>query len=163
MHGCGPAGPRQKAAGGRTLDIAKRLLDFGFYAPTVYFPLIVDEAIMIEPTESENRRPLDRFVAALAAIAREAEENPELVRTAPPSTPAARRDAARAPRRAPPRGRPAARRVGASRGSVIGYVVPIMALVLGVVALDESVDAIQVGGVVVALLGGWLVSRNDHR
>ncbi len=54
-------------------------------------------------------------------------------------------------------------RVGASRGSIIGYVVPIMALVLGVVALDESVEAIQVGGVLVALFGGWLVSLNDHR
>jgi len=67
----------------RTLDIAKRLLDFGIHPPTIYFPLIVDEAIMIEPTESESRATLDHFVAVMRQIARECEETPELARDAP--------------------------------------------------------------------------------
>jgi glycine dehydrogenase subunit 2 len=64
-------------------DIAKRLMDFGFYPPTVSFPLIVDEALMIEPTETESKETLDRFCEAMCQIAREIEENPEIVKTAP--------------------------------------------------------------------------------
>jgi glycine dehydrogenase subunit 2 len=82
----------------RTMDIAKRLLDFGVHAPTIYFPLIVDEAFMVEPTECETRESLDHFVAAVEQIKREAEENPELLRTAPHATPVGRLDEARAAR-----------------------------------------------------------------
>ena len=75
---------RQKASYGvRTLDIAKRLLDFGIHPPTIYFPLIVDEAIMVEPTESESRATLDHFAAVLRQIAHECEESPDVVREAP--------------------------------------------------------------------------------
>ncbi len=83
-----------------TRDMAKRLLDYGFHAPTIYFPLIVDEAIMIEPTETESLQTLDAFVEAMLAIAREVETDPELVRTAPHETPVTRLDevtAARTP------------------------------------------------------------------
>jgi glycine dehydrogenase subunit 2 len=80
------------------MDIAKRLLDFGFHPPTVYFPLIVEEAIMIEPTESENLETLDRFADAMLEIAREARENPEIVKTAPHTTPVGRVDEAGAAR-----------------------------------------------------------------
>ncbi|MBN2537243.1 aminomethyl-transferring glycine dehydrogenase subunit GcvPB [candidate division WOR-3 bacterium] len=82
----------------RTLDVAKRLLDFGFHAPTVYFPLIVPEALMIEPTETESRATLDAFVAAMRAIAREAAEDPDRLRAAPTLTPVRRLDEARASR-----------------------------------------------------------------
>jgi glycine dehydrogenase subunit 2 len=92
------SGDRQKAHGVRTADIAKRLLDHGFYAPTVYFPLIVPEAMMIEPTESETQDSLDRFGQALLDIAREARESPEVVRDAPHTTPVKRLDEARAAR-----------------------------------------------------------------
>jgi glycine dehydrogenase subunit 2 len=75
---------RQKASNGvRTLDIAKRLLDFGIHPPTIYFPLIVDEAIMIEPTESESRATLDHFAAVMLQIARECQDTPDVVRDAP--------------------------------------------------------------------------------
>lgn len=78
------SGRRQKAANGvRTLDLAKRLIDFEIHPPTIYFPLIVEEAIMVEPTETESRQTLDRFVGVMRQIAREAEETPDLVRTAP--------------------------------------------------------------------------------
>lgn len=77
------SGSRQKKHGVRTLDIAKRLLDYGIHAPTVYFPLIVDEAIMVEPTETEPKAVLDAFAEAMIAIAREAEENPNLPKGAP--------------------------------------------------------------------------------
>ena len=84
MHEFVLSGRRQKTRNGvRTLDIAKRLLDFGIHPPTIYFPLIVDEAIMIEPTESESRATLDHFVAVMRQIARECEAAPELVREAP--------------------------------------------------------------------------------
>ena len=92
------SGSRQKARGVRTLDMAKRLLDFGFHPPTIYFPLIVEEALMIEPTESENRETLDRFADALLAIAREARDEPEIVKTAPHTTPVGRIDEAGANR-----------------------------------------------------------------
>jgi glycine dehydrogenase subunit 2 len=92
MHEFVATGEPFKKHGVRTLDIAKRLLDFGFHAPTVYFPLIVQEALMIEPTETESKETLDRFVATMRQIAREAEEDPELLRTAPHSTPVRRLD-----------------------------------------------------------------------
>lgn len=81
------------------LDIAKRLLDFGMYAPTVYFPLIVHEAMMIEPTETETRETLDYFVTIMRQIAEEARTNPEVVKTAPHTTPVGRLDQALAARK----------------------------------------------------------------
>lgn len=84
--------------GVRTLDIAKRMLDYGVHAPTVYFPLIVDEALMIEPTETESKDDLDRFAAVMAAIRREAETDPELLHRAPVATPVSRLDEAGAAR-----------------------------------------------------------------
>lgn len=85
-----------KDKGVKTLDIAKRLLDFGVYAPTIYFPLIVPEAIMIEPTETETREELDRFVAALTTVFREIEENPQHLLSAPHTTPVRRLDEVKA-------------------------------------------------------------------
>jgi len=84
--------------GVKTLDIAKRLLDYGVHPPTVYFPLIVDEALMIEPTETESREALDYFVETLGKIAEEAERDPEMVKTAPHTTPVGRLDEAGAAR-----------------------------------------------------------------
>jgi len=81
------------------LDIAKRLLDFGMYAPTVYFPLIVHEALMIEPTETETRETLDSFVSIMHSIAEETRTNPEVVRTAPHTTVVGRLDQALAARK----------------------------------------------------------------
>ncbi len=81
-----------------TLDIAKRLLDYGFHPPTIYFPLIVHEALMIEPTETEGKETLDRFVEAMGKIAREAKENPDLLHDAPTRTPVRRLDQTRAVR-----------------------------------------------------------------
>ena len=93
------SGDRQKKANGvKTLDIAKRLLDYGFHAPTIYFPLIVSEALMIEPTETESKETLDVFARALLAIADEAETNPALVLSAPVTTPVKRLDDAMASR-----------------------------------------------------------------
>jgi glycine dehydrogenase subunit 2 len=66
-----------------TLDIAKRLIDYGFHPPTIYFPLVVKGALMIEPTESESKEGLDRFIETMITIAEEAKENPDLVRQAP--------------------------------------------------------------------------------
>jgi glycine dehydrogenase subunit 2 len=98
LHECVFSGTRQKALGVRTLDIAKRLLDYGFHAPTIYFPLIVQEALMIEPTETENKDTLDAFCEALAAIDREARENPELLTRAPLTTPVGRLNEGKAAR-----------------------------------------------------------------
>ena len=81
------------------LDIAKRILDFGMYAPTIYFPLIVHEALMIEPTETETRETLDYFVSVMRQIAEEARTNPEVVKTAPHTTPVGRLDQALAARK----------------------------------------------------------------
>ena len=86
------------STGVTTLDVAKRLIDYGFHPPTVYFPLIVHGALMIEPTESESLEGLDRFVEAMLAIAEEAREDPELVRTAPHHTRRSRLDETRAAR-----------------------------------------------------------------
>ena len=99
MHEVVFSGSRQKAQGVKTLDIAKRLIDYGFHPPTIYFPLIVDEALMIEPTESETKEALDAFCDAMLAIAREAEESPQVVRDAPVSAPLRRLDEATAARK----------------------------------------------------------------
>ncbi|HEX7298147.1 MAG TPA: aminomethyl-transferring glycine dehydrogenase subunit GcvPB [Solirubrobacteraceae bacterium] len=80
----------------RTLDLAKRLLDHGFHPPTVYFPLLVDEALLIEPTETETRETLDAFAEAIADILREARDDPQIAREAPYTTPVRRLDEARA-------------------------------------------------------------------
>jgi len=84
--------------GVRTVDVAKRLMDYGFHPPTVYFPLIVKEALMIEPTETEPKEVLDAFAQAMLEIAEEARERPELLRDAPHTTPVRRLDEARAVR-----------------------------------------------------------------
>jgi len=98
MHEFVLSGERQAALGVRTLDIAKRLLDFGYHPPTVYFPLIVHEAIMIEPTETESKETLDQFADAMIQIAKEAENEPEKVKNAPYSTPVSRLDEVKAAR-----------------------------------------------------------------
>jgi glycine dehydrogenase subunit 2 len=85
-------GPMRRELKIKTLDLAKRLLDFGFHPPTVYFPLLVEEALMVEPTETETRETLDGFAEALAEILREAAEDPEIARTAPHTTPVRRLD-----------------------------------------------------------------------
>jgi glycine dehydrogenase subunit 2 len=86
-------GPMKKTLGLKTLDLAKRLLDHGFHPPTVYFPLLVEEALMVEPTETETRETLDAFAAAIAEILREAaEEGPEVAQNAPYTTPVRRLD-----------------------------------------------------------------------
>jgi len=84
--------------GVKALDIAKRLIDYGFHPPTIYFPLIVEEALMIEPTETESKETLDAFCAAMIKIAKECETDPELVKSAPHTTPVLRLDEARAAR-----------------------------------------------------------------
>jgi len=101
------SGSRQKKRYGvTTKDMAKRILDFGFHAPTIYFPLIVDEAIMIEPTETESKRTMDEFIDAMLAIDGEAAEDPELVKSAPHTTPVTRLDEVRAARHPDLRWRP---------------------------------------------------------
>ena len=85
-------GLKDKSTGVTTLDVAKRLLDYGYHAPTIYFPLLFHQALMIEPTESESKATLDGFIAVMRKIAQEAVENPELVKTAPHSTPVQRLD-----------------------------------------------------------------------
>ncbi len=90
--------PMRRDLGIKTLDLAKRLLDHGVHPPTVYFPLIVDEALLIEPTETETRETLDRFAQIVAEILREAAEDPEIARGAPYSTPVRRLDEAGAAR-----------------------------------------------------------------
>jgi glycine dehydrogenase subunit 2 len=83
----------------KTLDLAKRLLDHGYHPPTVYFPLLVDEALLIEPTETETKETLDAFADAIAAILREAKDDPEVARNAPYTTPVRRLDEAGAAKR----------------------------------------------------------------
>lgn len=106
MHEFVLNGTRQKKQGVRTLDIAKRLLDFGIHPPTTYFPLIVPEAMMIEPTETESKETLDRFVEVMLQIAEEAENTPEMVTGAPHNTEYKRLDEAGANRRPNQRWRP---------------------------------------------------------
>jgi glycine dehydrogenase subunit 2 len=81
------------------LDVAKRLMDYGFHPPTVYFPLIVPEALMVEPTETEAKETLDAFCDAMLAIAREAADEPQLLKEAPHSRPVKRLDEVRAAKR----------------------------------------------------------------
>jgi len=85
-------GLKDKSTGVTTLDVAKRLLDFDFHAPTIYFPLLFHEAMMIEPTENESKETLDRFIDVMHQIAREAKETPDVVKTAPHNTPISRAD-----------------------------------------------------------------------
>jgi len=92
-------GPMKRQLGIRTLDLAKRLLDHGVHPPTVYFPLLVEEALLIEPTETETKETLDRFAAIVAELLREAREDPEVARGAPYTTPVRRLDEAAAARR----------------------------------------------------------------
>ncbi|RRR69400.1 MAG: glycine dehydrogenase subunit 2 [Candidatus Viridilinea halotolerans] len=98
MHETVLKGQIAGASGVRTLDIAKRLIDYGFHPPTVYFPLIVPEALMIEPTETESKRTLDAFIDTMRTIAREAVETPELLHEAPTKAPVRRLDEVRAAR-----------------------------------------------------------------
>jgi glycine dehydrogenase subunit 2 len=98
MHECVLSARRQKKQGVTATDIAKRLLDLGFYAPSTYFPLIVEEALMIEPTETEAKETLDAFCDAMLQIAREAQQNPAAVTEAPVTTPVKRLDQTRAAR-----------------------------------------------------------------
>ena len=99
MHECIFTDRIQQRSGVTTLDIAKRLLDYGHHPPTIYFPLVVSGALMIEPTETETPETLDSFIDAMLAIAQEAKDDPELVKNAPYSTPVRRLDEARAARK----------------------------------------------------------------
>ena len=99
MHECIFTDRVQQRSGVTTLDIAKRLLDYGHHPPTIYFPLVVSGALMIEPTETETPETLDSFIDAMNAIAQEAKDDPELVKNAPHSTPVRRLDEARAARK----------------------------------------------------------------
>jgi glycine dehydrogenase subunit 2 len=92
-------GPMKRALSIKTLDLAKRLLDFGFHPPTVYFPLLVDEALMVEPTETETKETLDAFAEAIAAILAEAAEDPDIAGNAPYTTPVRRLDEVAAAKR----------------------------------------------------------------
>ena len=85
-------GAREGKAGATTLDVAKRLLDYGFHAPTIYFPLLFHQAIMIEPTETESLETLDEFIAVMRKIAAEAAEDPDILHGAPHNTPIGRPD-----------------------------------------------------------------------
>ncbi|RIL05645.1 MAG: aminomethyl-transferring glycine dehydrogenase subunit GcvPB [Proteobacteria bacterium] len=107
MHECVLSDKDLEPSGVTTLDVAKRLIDYGYHPPTVYFPLIVHGALMIEPTESESLEGLDRFADALLAIADEARRDPDWVRTAPHRTRLARLDETRAARRPVLRWQPA--------------------------------------------------------
>ncbi|MCQ2291159.1 MAG: aminomethyl-transferring glycine dehydrogenase subunit GcvPB [Muribaculaceae bacterium] len=85
-------GLKDKSTGVTTLDVAKRLLDYGYHAPTIYFPLLFHQALMIEPTENESKETLDGFIEVMKKIAQEAKDDPELVKTAPHTTPVRRLD-----------------------------------------------------------------------
>jgi glycine dehydrogenase subunit 2 len=105
---------RQQKFGVHTLDIAKRLIDYGFHPMTIYFPLVAPGAMMIEPTESEGREELDLFIDAMKSIAREAEADPELVKSAPHNTRIGRLDEAAAARKPVLRWKPTASASSAS-------------------------------------------------
>lgn len=85
-------GLKDKSTGVSTMDVAKRLLDYGYHAPTIYFPLLFHESLMIEPTENESKETIDAFIEVMRKIAQEAKDNPELVKTAPHNTPIGRVD-----------------------------------------------------------------------
>jgi len=99
MHECVLTSLKQKPYGVRTLDIAKRLLDYGYHPPTIYFPMIVEEALMIEPTETESKETLDGFIAVMQRIAREAESDVSLIKSAPSTTVVGRLDETTAARK----------------------------------------------------------------
>ena len=99
MHEFVLSGTRQKARGVSTAHIAKRMLDFGVHAPTVYFPLVVPEAMMIEPTETESKETLEEFVEIMTKIDIETQENPDVVKNAPHTTPVLKLDEAQAARK----------------------------------------------------------------
>jgi glycine dehydrogenase subunit 2 len=92
------AKPLREATGIKAMDVAKRVIDLGFHPSTVYFPLVVEEALMVEPTETESKMTLESFAGALRQAAREARERPEILREAPVTTPVRRLDEARAAR-----------------------------------------------------------------
>ncbi len=96
MHEVVISAVRQHREGVKALDVAKRLIDYGSHSPTMYFPLVVEEALMIEPTETESKETLDAFVEAMKVIAHEAVESPQLLKEAPHNTPNSRLDEARA-------------------------------------------------------------------
>jgi glycine dehydrogenase subunit 2 len=96
MHECVLSAKKQAAYGVHAIDIAKALIDEGFHPPTVYFPLIVKEALMIEPTETESKGTLDAFIAAMKRIALLAQEDPEKFHAMPRTTPVGRLDETRA-------------------------------------------------------------------
>lgn len=98
MHEFVSTAKSMKKHGVKAMDVAKRLIDLGYHPPTVYFPLVVEEALMVEPTETESRETIEGLAAALNQIAREAETDPELVRSSPRSTPVRRPDEAKAAR-----------------------------------------------------------------
>ena len=85
-------GLKDKSTGVTTMDVAKRLLDYGYHAPTIYFPLLFHESLMIEPTENESKETLDGFIAVMRKIAEEAKTDPEMVKSAPHTTPIGRVD-----------------------------------------------------------------------
>jgi glycine dehydrogenase subunit 2 len=85
-------GLKDKSTGVTTMDVAKRLLDYGYHAPTIYFPLLFHESLMIEPTENESKETIDGFIGVMRQIAKEAKENPEIVKSAPHNTPIGRVD-----------------------------------------------------------------------
>jgi glycine dehydrogenase subunit 2 len=99
MHEFVLSARRQRADGVRALDVAKRLIDYGYHPPTIYFPLVVEEAMMIEPTETESKETLDAFAEAMLRIAEEAREDPDLLHEAPHNTPVRRLDEVAAARR----------------------------------------------------------------
>ena len=99
MHECVFNDENQKEFHITTMDMAKRLLDYGFHPPTVYFPLVVDGAFMVEPTETESKEDIDQFIYAVKAIASEAEENPEKLKKAPYRTKVTRLDEVAAARK----------------------------------------------------------------
>lgn len=98
MHEVVFSAQKQTGFGVSALDIAKRLIDFGYHPPTIYFPLIVKEALMIEPTETESQETLDEFIAAMQQIAKEAAASPELLKEAPHDTIVKRLDEVKAVR-----------------------------------------------------------------
>jgi glycine dehydrogenase subunit 2 len=99
MHEVVFAGLADKNSGVTTLDVAKRLIDYGYHPPTIYFPMIVEQAMMFEPTETESKTALDEFAAAMLKIAREAKETPEIFKNAPYTAPVSRPDEVAAARK----------------------------------------------------------------
>lgn len=92
MHECVFDGLKDQSSGVTTLDVAKRLLDYGFHAPTIYFPLLFHQSIMIEPTETESKQTLDDFIAVMKKVAEEAKNDPQMMKLAPHTTPISRID-----------------------------------------------------------------------